>query len=111
MTTGSPDQPWLSLPAEISPVIRPTLPGLVEEIIDAIREGVPVYARPFEGRFGEAVRRGTEVALSSFLGLPGTPRPALTDEARDVYTTLGRGRSDRAGRWTRCSRPTGSAPA
>ncbi|GAA1883168.1 helix-turn-helix domain-containing protein [Lapillicoccus jejuensis] len=91
MATGSIDQPWLSLPAEIVPVIRPTLPDLVEEIIRAIREGVPAYARPFEGRFGQAVRRGTEVALSSFLGLVGTSRPPLTDEARDVYTTLGRG--------------------
>ncbi len=101
----------LSLPAEISPVIRPTLPGLVEEIIDAIREGVPVYARPFEGRFGEAVRRGTEVALSSFLGCRGRRgRPSPTRPATSTRRSVA-GRSDRAGRWTRCSRPTGSAPA
>lgn len=91
MVTGSSEQPWLALPAEIASLLRPTLPALVEEIIAGIRDGVPVYARPFEGRFGQAVRRGTEVALSSFLALPGTSRNALSEEARDVYVALGRG--------------------
>ncbi|MEO3936364.1 helix-turn-helix domain-containing protein [Dermatophilaceae bacterium Soc4.6] len=63
----------------------------MEEIIAGIRDGVPVYARPFEGRFGQAVRRGTEVALTSFLALPGTSRDALSEQARDVYVALGRG--------------------
>ncbi|MDQ2756592.1 MAG: helix-turn-helix domain-containing protein [Actinomycetota bacterium] len=72
-------------------MLRPTLPALVEEIIAGIGDGVPVYARPFEGRFGQAVRRGTEVALTSFLALPGTSRDALSEQARDVYAALGRG--------------------
>lgn len=87
----SPEQPWLALPAEISKLLRPTLPSLVEEIIEVIRRTVPAYTRPLEGRFGEAVRQGTEVALTSFLALPGTSRPALSPEARSVYAALGSG--------------------
>ena len=91
MSTASPEQPWLALPAEISKLLQPTLPALVEEIIGTIRQTVPAYTRPLEGRFGEAVRRGTEVALTSFLALPGTSRPALSAEARGVYAALGSG--------------------
>ena len=71
MATGSADQPWLSLPAEIAPVIRPTLPDLVEEIIGAIREGVPAYARPFEGRFGEA----RSIEIHRFVGQQRAGKP------------------------------------
>ncbi|MEO7060604.1 MAG: helix-turn-helix domain-containing protein [Lapillicoccus sp.] len=91
MPTGSSEQPWLALPAEIADLLRPTLPGVVEEIIDVISQTVPAYTRPLEGRFGEAVRRGTEVALTSFLALPGSSRPALSPEARRVYSALGSG--------------------
>lgn len=91
MSTGSSEQPWLALPAEIADLLRPTLPGVVEEIIDVISQTVPAYTRPLEGRFGEAVRRGTEVALTSFLALPGSSRPALSPEARRVYSALGSG--------------------
>lgn len=91
MSTASPEPPWLALPAEIASLLRPTLPALVEEIISVIRQTVPAYTRPLEGRFGEAVRRGTEVALTSFLALPGSARPALSPEARGVYAALGSG--------------------
>lgn len=91
MTQVTNDPPWLALPAEISDFLRPTLPAVVEEIIAAIPLAVPAYARPLEGRFGEGVRRGVEVALDRFLDLPGTSRPALSAESRRVYAGLGRG--------------------
>ena len=91
MSTASPEQPWLALPAEIAKLLQPTLPAIVEEIIGTIRQTVPAYTRPLEGHFGDAVRRGTEVALTSFLALPGTSRPALSAEARSVYAALGSG--------------------
>ena len=44
-------------------------PGLADEIIEAISVGVPDYARPLEGPFGEALRAGVEEALRQFVDL------------------------------------------
>jgi hypothetical protein len=71
--------------------LRPSLPDVVEEVIAAVAVAVPAYARPLEGRFGEGVREGVEVALARFLELPGTREPALLPESRRVYASLGRG--------------------
>ncbi|MEO7236379.1 MAG: helix-turn-helix domain-containing protein [Lapillicoccus sp.] len=61
------------------------------EVIAAVAVAVPAYARPLEGRFGDAVRQGVEVALGRFLELPGTREPALREDSRRVYAALGRG--------------------
>ena len=87
--TGAP--PWAQLPAEIGHRLRPALPSVVAEVIDTIAQEVPAYSRPLEGAFGTDVRRGTEVALSRFLDLPGSTQPALESSDRDVYLALGRG--------------------
>ena len=52
------DPPWLSLPTEISEVLRPVVGEIVEAIIEGFRD-VPVYAMPMEGRFGQGVRQGS----------------------------------------------------
>ena len=52
------DPPWLALPREVSDVLRPFLPAVVESIINAVPQLVPAYARPIEGRFGRGLRRG-----------------------------------------------------
>ena len=91
MTQVTNDPPWLALPAEISELLRPIVPDVVEEIIAAIPLAVPAYSRPLEGSFGEGVRHGVEVALDRFFDLPGTSRPALSPESRRVYAGLGRG--------------------
>jgi len=67
------------------------LTDVVEEVIAAVAVAVPAYARPLEGRFGDGVRQGVEVALGRFLELPGTTEPALTPDSRRVYAALGRG--------------------
>ena len=62
----------------------------------AIGAEVPAYARPLEGAFGQAVRRGVAQALTQFDEMarhPGGGRAA----GRDVYVALGRGEA-RAGR-------------
>jgi methionine salvage enolase-phosphatase E1 len=64
---------------------------VTEELLDAVRLDVPVYARPLEGLFGDSIRRGVEVALTRFLQLPGTQQPALMGDDRRVYEGLGRG--------------------
>jgi hypothetical protein len=85
------DPPWLRLPVEVSEVLRPAISRVVEEIIEAIPQDVPVYAMPMEGRFGQGVRQGVQVALNRFLDLPETRQPALSQDSRWVYEALGRG--------------------
>jgi hypothetical protein len=85
------DPPWLYLPVEISDRLRPVVGEVVEAIIEGIPRDVPVYAMPMEGRFGQGVRQGVQVALHRFLDLPGTRLPALSDDGKWVYEGLGRG--------------------
>ena len=85
------DPPWLSLPAEISDLLRPAFADLAQQIIETIPHDVPDYALPMEGRFGQGVRQGVHVALTQFLNLPGTRLPALSEDAKWVYARLGRG--------------------
>ena len=85
------DPPWLALPREVSDMLRPMMPGIVEAIIDAVPQLVPAYARPIEGRFGRGLRRGVAAALDRFLQLPGTRLPALSEESRQLVAGLGSG--------------------
>jgi hypothetical protein len=85
------DPPWLSLPAEVTVVLRPVVKEIVEAIIEGIPRDVPVYAMPMEGRFGQGVRQGVTIALNRFLDLPGTRLPALSEDGKWVYESLGRG--------------------
>ena len=91
--TGGTDRelPWTALPPALTPLLVPHLPAVTEELLDAVRHDVPVYARPMEGLFGDAIRGGVEVALTRFLHLPGTRQPALQRDDRRVYEGLGRG--------------------
>lgn len=91
MTYAPNDPPWFRLPVEVSEVIRPAIKDVVEEIIAVIPQDVPVYAMPMEGRFGQGVRQGVQVALNRFLDLPETRQPALSEDSRWVYEALGRG--------------------
>lgn len=91
-----PDQPWAGLPPGVGDVLGRGIPQLSVEIIDAIRDGVPAYARPLEGAFGAGVRVGVEQALIQFVALveqPDRDRSA----GREVYVRIGRGEA-RAGR-------------
>jgi hypothetical protein len=85
------DPPWLALPREVSDLLRPKMPGIVEAIIDAVPQLVPAYARPIEGRFGRGLRRGVAAALERFPQLPGTRLPALSEESRQLVAGLGSG--------------------
>ena len=82
--------PYEAVPPQAATVLRPTLPGLADEMIVAIAREVPGYARALEGEFGQAVRFGVEVALNRFLDQLGDPRPDA-GRARGTYVDLGRG--------------------
>src|SRR5215218_6853332 len=81
---------FAAVPPEAADVLRPTLPGLADEMIAAIAVEVPDYARAMEGTFGQMVRHGVEVALNRFVDMVGDPTADVT-RARDIYVNLGRG--------------------
>jgi lambda repressor-like predicted transcriptional regulator len=90
------EHPWEALPPEVADVLRPELPALADEIVAELSRGVPDYARPLEGPFGQALRAGVEEALGRFTRFVEDPK-ADPDAGRDVYLNLGRGEM-RAGR-------------
>jgi hypothetical protein len=90
------DRPWESLPPEVAQALRPELPALADEIVTAVSEGVPDYARSLEGDFGFALRSGVEDALGQFVAAVEDPESARRN-GRQTYVDLGRAEM-RAGR-------------
>jgi hypothetical protein len=82
------------LPADLAEVLRPIVPPLSEEIVEAIGREVEEYRRPLEGPFGAAVRQGSQVALERFVELIADPAPPPPS---GIYAGLGRAEF-RAGR-------------
>jgi PucR-like helix-turn-helix protein len=80
----------------MGPVLKGRLRGLdlddlVEEVIEAIRAGVPEYAQPLEGGFGRAVRTGVAEALTRFRDAVEGSAGSDAERWRQVYFNLGRG--------------------
>ncbi len=83
-------EPWRRLPSDVADVIEPELEPATREILEAIGREVDEYARPLEGAFGRAVRRGVSEALAQFVTLVRDP-DADREAGRGVYRALGRG--------------------
>ena len=90
MATPAARTTFAAVPPEAADVLRPVLPGLADEMIVAISNEVPDYARAMEGTFGQLVRMGVEVALNRFMDMVADPAADVT-RARDTYVNLGRG--------------------
>ncbi len=90
MTISVDTEAWRSLPSEVADLIEPELDAITVEILAAIANEVPGYARPLEGSFGRGVRRGVSEALRQFVALIRDPE-AGRGVGRDVYIELGRG--------------------
>src|SRR3954469_11452736 len=72
-----------------SDALRPAVPRLVDEMIDAIRAEIPAYDRPLQGDFGERVRGSTTASVDRFLALiAGEERDPR--RSSDLYVELGR---------------------
>ena len=84
------DWPWTGIPPRIGELLRPHLPALADEVIEALREGVPAYRRPLRGRFGAGIRTGVAEALGQFADLISDPDLDRSGGER-VYRGLGRG--------------------
>jgi len=86
--------PWGDLPIALRELLRPGLPGVVEEVIAAVRAEVMEYDQPLEGEFGLLISQGVTVALEQFVGLLGRD-----EDVPDLVTSAGLGRAEhRAGR-------------
>jgi hypothetical protein len=84
--------PWEAISPEVASRLRPSLPALVEEIIDAVQTAVPAYERGLDRN----VRIGVQQALEGFLELvAGGDETQLP--GHDVYFAFGRGEA-RSGR-------------
>jgi hypothetical protein len=83
-------EPWRTLPPSLAALIEPELPALRDEILAAIAEEVPEYARPLEGNFGRGLRLGVDEALSQFARLIADPDGGRA-QSSEVYRGLGRG--------------------
>jgi hypothetical protein len=81
---------FAAVPPEAAEVLRPGLPALADEIIEAIAAEVPDYARAMSGTFGQMVRLGVEVALGRFMDGVADPGANLK-RASETYVNLGRG--------------------
>ena len=90
VTMSTTARPYEAVPPDAATVLRPGLPGLADEMIEAIAREVPAYARALEGEFGQAVRVGVEIALNRFLDLLADPDPDAARSGR-TYVELGRG--------------------
>jgi hypothetical protein len=60
------------LPPGLASILRPVLAALGDELVAAIADEVPAYARPLEGTFGQGVQRGVHEALMRFLEIVET---------------------------------------
>ncbi len=89
-------EPWRDLPPRMAEVLEPELPRITREILAAIGQEVPEYARPLESAFGEALRTGVDEALRRFINLVREP-DSTDDRGRGVSAGLGRAEL-RAGR-------------
>jgi PucR C-terminal helix-turn-helix domain len=79
---------WPPIPAEMADQLRPVLPVVVEEMVAEIHATVAEYARPGDGSYEHAVRRGAEEAASQFVNRIADPG-ASCDQAADVFRRLG----------------------
>jgi hypothetical protein len=83
---------WEELGPEVGEALRPVLPALVDETIEAVGSAVPVY----EGVLDRGVRTGVRQALEGFVELIEAGDEAQLP-GRGVYVAFGRGEM-RAGR-------------
>jgi len=84
------DGPGEALPRSLGPVLRAELDSITADVVDAVRQEVPLYRRPLEGAFGAGVRLGVGAALGRFSELVATG-DAQPQAGLDVYRGLGRG--------------------
>jgi hypothetical protein len=75
---------------DVAAALRPAVPGLVEDMIEAIRAEIPAYDRPLRDRFGSLVRASTTASVERFLALIAGEEGDERAHS-EIYVELGRG--------------------
>ncbi|WP_415949665.1 helix-turn-helix domain-containing protein [Streptomyces sp. KLOTTS4A1] len=89
MPAAESGHPCGNLPPEFAAVMRPELPGLVQEVSAEIRRAIPEYAEPADEPTGASVRLIVEQALGTFVERVGDPR-CSTERRDELFRCLGR---------------------
>ena len=83
------DNLWRDVPQEMAAQLRPGVDRLVEEIIGAIKLGVPEYSRPLDDAYTGVIRRGVSQAVGQFVERVADPT-ASRGETVEVFQRIGR---------------------
>ncbi|MGV9883602.1 PucR family transcriptional regulator [Streptomyces sp. NPDC003006] len=86
---GDTGHPASALPREFATIMRPELPGLIQEVIDEIRRSYPEYAEVLDGPYSRAVHLVVEHNLTSFVDQVAVP-DASTVQRDKVCRMFGR---------------------
>ena len=76
---SSASQLWASLPRELAMQFRPLANRIARDIIPEIQRAIPAYARPLEGKFGEILIGGVELAIRQCFQNVGNPHYARSE--------------------------------
>jgi hypothetical protein len=91
------NRPWTGISAGIADRLRPAVTDIAEVALFEIGNQVPVLGSDLAGEFGQALRRGIDLALHRLLDLFGTEEPGLDDHLTRLYEGFGE-RESRHGR-------------
>ncbi|MBP2050175.1 DNA-binding CsgD family transcriptional regulator [Streptomyces griseochromogenes] len=85
--------PYKALPPGLPDRLRPYVPEIAEEVVRAIRTGIPEYARPMDDTYMQAVHRGVDHALHGLLERMAQPDTDW-EPVRATYERIGRGEAE-----------------
>ncbi|MHC0433688.1 PucR family transcriptional regulator [Streptomyces sp. O3] len=87
--TGDANHPLGTLPREFAAVMRPELPGLIQEVVNEVRRSYPEYAEVLDGPYARAVHLIVEHNLTNFVDQVAAPG-ASTVQRDKVCRMFGR---------------------
>ncbi|MEV6756857.1 helix-turn-helix domain-containing protein [Streptomyces sp. NPDC051214] len=73
LKAGDAGHPASTLPREFAAIMRPELPGLIQEVIEEIHRSYPEYAEVLDGPYSRAVHLIVEHNLTSFVDQVAAP--------------------------------------
>ncbi|MGW0903266.1 PucR family transcriptional regulator [Streptomyces sp. NPDC002853] len=73
LRAGDAGHPVSALPREFAAIMRPELPGLIQEVIEEIHRSYPEYAEVLDGPYSRAVHLIVEHNLTSFVDQVAAP--------------------------------------
>jgi hypothetical protein len=80
---------WPSVPPEVAELLLPGLDSVAEEIIEAIRRGVPEYARPLDDSYTKVLRQAVWYCVHQFVDRIADPA-APCEETAKLFLDIGR---------------------